>query len=254
MADPQWILDVEENYKHKIGTVSHLRGPWKDAISTTDNDQLWTVWYYLARLKQGYFTSTQWHEWQKSLGISRVKDGLYHRAPDRHSQNSWDNYLAISTMSNLSDPDATSAREIDHYGNSHNVYGLKYYYNNVRPEQWDSFSPWLGRNPGFVAHLQMCAKIRPGAFFRSIWKSNLRWVLSTMPGPGRHDHWHMAYLQLHVADFGGSDCLSVAKDFYHEFIKLFGPRGFGELMRQYWNRPEHDRHPIEKNWVEKAPW
>ena len=134
------------------GFVRSARG-----TGSTDNGPLWTSMFYLMVPD---IQGTDSYNFSKLIDQTQVPNypGLYSKAPGIFKNNSVDNLIAVAAASKRLD---TPHRfEILNHGRKHN-----YVWNNIDPLKF-SFSAWLGRMPGFIAHLQFCCGETPSLFNR----------------------------------------------------------------------------------------
>lgn len=152
-----------KGFEDYTGRYDYVLSSHKQNGLLSDNGQLFTAHalVLLAKKDQQGTIDLYQDRWNMQMLQTEIEPGLYKRSPEHDSDQSVDNLIGIAAASYWLKTD--HARLILSYGRQHNFVWNTY----SNPEQHAmDMDLWLGRQPGTIAFLEMCAGETPNYYGR----------------------------------------------------------------------------------------
>lgn len=164
-----------------------------------------------------------------SLGACWLHGGLYRRRPDdKHGQISQDDYIPLALTS------IAVAYAVLNYGEKHS-WIFKVPDGTKQPKWKHTFKAWLGRFPGFRAHITFCAKEKPGPFAR------IGWVFAVWLSTRKVSQDGLFFSWCRVIGYRRQTkrfwfCTKAANHFETYLRKHYPNGGIGEVLQKYFGK------------------
>lgn len=218
-----------KNYLEPDGLIDTKYDP---TISSIGNSVYRSVYYALLAVR-GELLMPDKQDCLLSINMSRVPGvpGLFYRSSFKKEElQGHDDIIGICTESYFVD-DGKIAREVLTHGKS-----TWYSYNTLEPLKF-SWRTMFARHPLFVAHVYMCAGIRPPIYWRMYWCLGL--FLSALAPTTNATAWYLAWLSVVVGERQGLFARMVAKC-WRLALRLRTKEGMKDIMRNCCE----DGHPL----------
>lgn len=234
-------------YTDPDGLVSQDINP---GINTSGNGLLYTSYYYTYLDMYGVLTDADRQRWTQIVQACRKDgiNGLYNRTPTKTDQEGPDDYYGITMSASPRVTETQMASDVFQYGQNNYVLAVvNWVFNNQNPGQF-SFSAWMGRQPQFVAHVEMAVDRLPEMWRRPVWMLTL--LLSKTGNPDGNQeivlNWPLA-ANVNPKLFG---MRMVAKDWKRRVQRNYA-NGMKQVFSTYFNNPSH---PLAVWAVTDFPW
>lgn len=203
------------------------------------NALLNTSLYYVFLVLRGESLPGDKEEFERLLATCRVAPGLFRRTPDCEDLQAHDDYKAICTAAKLLGSDI--AEEIFQYGQKHHyVFNWKHpgcgILRGLRENGKFNITPLFGRDLSFVAHTYFCTGRKLPWLLEQAWA----WTVETSGKSNRNDQdaRKLTWLLIEGMEHTSEECLAAAASWQKRFVQEY-PGGLGEVLRNYWNDPNH---------------
>ena len=215
-----------QQYTDSIGLVQdRVPTPGQEA---TGNGLLFTAEAILVQESYAPLSETSRRAYVAAIAQCQAIPGLYNRWPRDLAQEGIDDYIGLGAASKhlLGDYGIrpTIVDNILEYGLQSkfqwSIFKFNYYYENQDPFVHTDTAAWLGRYPGFRAHMDFCNGEKSSMFWRFMWSLSI--ATAGLTDPKNNNNWTLPWVMVKCAPKDSIMCNLAIKYFNYRLKKHWG--------------------------------